>query len=197
MVDAIKTQNEEQLHKAWVDQIQQGALAEEKLFTKFHPRVERYVFSRLKEQADDLQDIVQEVLTAALTNFRRRNFSLNTALPSYMYGIAKNKVAAYINKRAKRRQTEVPLDDTSNYAFGGGAFEDILIEGENMRHARIARLRECIDKLKPKYKQIIELKYLKGIKSREIQKVLDLDDEHQVNNLTAYARSLLKNCLEG
>lgn len=188
----IQTQSKQQRYQEVIEGVRRGdGDAETALVKEFSPAVQRLITSKIGGQNEDWQDIVQDVLFAVLSNLKKPRFEITYALPSYVYGIAKNQVAAYLRGKMKSRQRQEPLSGNESVIIGDG-IETLDVE----KKERLAFLRECLESLKPLHQNVLRLKYFEDNTGAEIQKQLQLQSESKVYDLTLYAKRKLRDCME-
>ena len=72
-------------------------------------RVRAFVGARIKGAPEDLDDIVGEIVTVLVMHLREGRFDPSKGtLPSYVLGIARNKLREYFRRR-RRRSGEISL----------------------------------------------------------------------------------------
>ena len=121
--------------------------------------LERYIRFRVSS-ISDAEDILQEVLLAA---YRGADSLKNTEnVKPWLIGIAQNKCSDYFRTKAKRM--EIPIESLSESALTVG------IHGVTTKMI----VRETLDKLGDRDKQILYLSYFKDLPQGEIAKRLNI-----------------------
>ncbi|MBQ7915451.1 MAG: sigma-70 family RNA polymerase sigma factor, partial [Firmicutes bacterium] len=147
----------------------------EQLLTECKAAVERFVRYRLPSQAD-AEDILQDVIVTAyqkLDMLKDRG-----SFKPWILTIARNRCNDYF--REKARQLEIPL-------------EVMRVSEETMgRHGVVSAVRETLEQLEDKEKQILYLYYFKELPQSEIAKRLDIP-VGTVKSRLHYARKQFKN----
>lgn len=115
--------------------------------------LERYIRYRVGNR-QDAEDILQEVLLAAYRGMD--TLADDTMLKAWLVGIAKNKCSDYFRRQAKRM--EIPIDSLCEAALSVG------IHGVTTRIA----VRETLERLGDRDKQILYLSYFKDLSQEEI-----------------------------
>lgn len=125
-------------------------------WSTLHLRLERYILSVVKN-ADDTNDILQEVFIKAYTHYH----SLNDAskLKQWLYSIARNEVNAHFNAKKKTQQLFIDGDEEKTTAFNGD-FEKCI--------------GTFINALPPKYSQAIQLTEIENLPQTELAKRLNI-----------------------
>ena len=131
----------------------------EKLLSKVNSGVERFVRYRLPSQAD-ADDVLQEVYLSAYRNFP--GLKNKDAFKSWIISIARNKCNDYF--RAKAAQMEISIEELSQQELSTGRL------GISVVHT----VREPLDRLVDKDKQILYLYFWKELPQTEIAKMLNI-----------------------
>lgn len=131
----------------------------EKLLADVRSGVERFVRYRLPSQTD-ADDVLQEVYLSAYRKFDRlRN---QDAFKPWIISIARNKCSDYF--RAKAAKLEISIEELSQQELSAGRL------GISVVHT----VRETLDRLGDKDKQILYLYFWKELPQTEIAKLLDI-----------------------
>lgn len=131
----------------------------EKLLHDVSSGVERFVRYRLPSQTD-ADDVLQEVYLSAYRNFP--GLKNKESFKSWIISIARNKCNDYF--RAKAAQMEISIEELSQQELSAGRL------GISVVHT----VRETLDRLGDKDKQILYLYFWKELPQAEIAKLLDI-----------------------
>lgn len=131
----------------------------EKLLRDVSSGVERFVRYRLPSQSD-ADDVLQEVYLSAYRNFS--GLKNKDAFKSWIISIARNKCNDYF--RVKAAQMEISIEELSQQELSAGRL------GISVVHT----VRETLDRLGDKDKQILYLYFWKELPQTEIAKLLDI-----------------------
>lgn len=131
----------------------------EKLLSEVSSGVERFVRYRLPSQTD-ADDVLQEVYLSAYRNFP--NLKNKESFKPWIISIARNKCNDYF--RAKAAQMEISIEELSQQELSTGRL------GISVVHT----VRETLDRLGDKDKQILYLYFWKELPQTEIAKLLDI-----------------------
>ena len=126
----------------------------------------------LKKVGDPViaEDLTIEAFTKAFQNLSR--FSPDYAFSTWLFKIATNNCIDYLRKQKKdpcardKGQSNSTQPDIVDYAFGP--------EENFIREQRQRLLREIVDKLNPRYRQLILLRYFDELSYEEISVKLKL-----------------------
>ena len=131
----------------------------EKLLSDVSSGVERFVRYRLPSQTD-ADDVLQEVYLSAYRNFP--SLKNKDAFKPWIISIARNKCNDYF--RARAAQMEISIEELSQQELSTGR------RGISVVHT----VRETLDRLGDKDKQILYLYFWKELPQTEIAKLLDI-----------------------
>ena len=131
----------------------------EKMLSDVSSGVERFVRYRLPSQAD-ADDVLQEVYLSAYRKFPQ--LKNKDAFKPWIISIARNKCNDYF--RAKAAQMEISIEELSQQELSAGRL------GISVVHT----VRETLDRLGDKDKQILYLYFWKELPQTEIAKLLDI-----------------------
>ena len=131
----------------------------EKLLREVSSGVERFVRYRLPSQTD-ADDVLQEIYLSAYRNFP--NLKNKDAFKPWIISIARNKCNDYF--RTKAAQMEISIEELSQQELSAGRL------GISVVHT----VRETLDRLGDKDKQILYLYFWKELPQTEIAKLLDI-----------------------
>ena len=131
----------------------------EKLLAEVSSGVQRFVRYRLPSQTD-ADDVLQEVYLSAYRKFPQ--LKNKDAFKTWIISIARNKCNDYF--RAKAAQMEISIEELSQQELSAGRL------GISVVHT----VRETLDRLGDKDKQILYLYFWKELPQTEIAKILDI-----------------------
>ena len=146
-------------------------------FSKLMARYRDSIFFmvlKMVHNRDDAEDLTIEAFGKAFNSIS--NYSADYAFSTWLFKIATNNSIDFIRK--KRLQT-TSLDQTSTTDDGETtpiAVRDHAPDPEEtvIKDQRAAKIREAIEQLSPKYRSLIELRYLDELSYEEIAEKLDL-----------------------
>lgn len=167
-----KAQHDYKLVRRAVDNGDQSAYAE--LMGRYRESI-YYMLLKMVNNSDDAEDLTIEAFGKAFN--RLKQYSPNYAFSTWMFKIASNNCIDFIRREKKKRtmsiDTGIQNADGENITYdvesGGRDPEEELI-----RDQKVKMMREVVDKLKPRYKQLVILRYFKEYSYDEISKELDL-----------------------
>jgi RNA polymerase sigma factor (sigma-70 family) len=133
-----------------------------------------YMLLKMVNNKDDAEDLTVEAFGKA---FKRLNqYTPNFAFSTWLFRIATNNCIDFI--RRKRKNTfsiDQPIQDDE----GGEMVMDLRSEALDpeehiMKKQKVMMLRELVEKLKPRYKTLIEMRYFQELSYEEIADQLEL-----------------------
>ena len=159
------------LVKRAVEDGDQRAYAE--LMTRYRDSV-YFMLLKMVNNRDDAEDLTIEAFGKAFRNIKQ--YTPDYAFSTWLFKIATNNCIDFI--RRKKKQT-LSIDTGFDNGDGNEVTIDIKAEApdpeENMiKKQKGVAMREVVDRLKPRYKNLIELRYYKELSYEEIAAELDL-----------------------
>jgi RNA polymerase sigma factor (sigma-70 family) len=158
------------VHKAIHDQDQK---AYAQLMQRYREPV-YFMLLKMVNNKDDADDLTIEAFGKAFK--RLHQYEPKFAFSTWLFKIASNNCIDFIRKR---RMRTISIDQ--GYTSDDGDTIEISIKdaimdpGELMqREERIRKMREIVDKLKPRYRKLVEMRYFDEMAYEEIAEQLDL-----------------------
>ena len=156
----------------------------EMLVERYEVKLQRYIMRFINCNAEDAQDIVQEVFINAYRNLN--GFDTDLKFSSWLYRIAHNQAVSHVRRVAVR--PTVILEDEKLEALAS----EINVENELHRKMDDALLREAVNRLDAKYKDVIVLRYFEEKNYEEISDILRKPSGSVSSLITRAKRLLLK-----
>lgn len=133
-----------------------------------------YMLLKMVNNKDDAEDLTVEAFGKAFK--RLAQYTPNFAFSTWLFRIATNNCIDFI--RRKRKNTfslDRPIEDDE----GGEMVVDIRSETLDpeehiMKKQKVMLLHDLVDKLKPRYRTLIEMRYFQELSYEEIAAELDL-----------------------
>jgi RNA polymerase sigma-70 factor (ECF subfamily) len=159
-------------------------LAMQVLFARHHVRVYRFVL-RLVGNPSAAEDLISDVFLDVWRQADR--FEGRSAVSTWMLAIARFKALSALRKRPDEE-----LDDEA-----AEAIEDVADNPEValQKKDKSAVLRQCLEKLSPEHKEIIDLVYYHEKSVEEVAEIVGIP-ENTVKTRMFYARKKLAELLE-
>ncbi|MBI5414990.1 sigma-70 family RNA polymerase sigma factor [Candidatus Peregrinibacteria bacterium] len=155
-----------------VERAQKGEeSAMEELFDSFFLKVYSYISKRI-DDSDNAEDMTSEIFLEVVT--RIRDFELKSTFSTWVFGIAKNKIADYW--REKYALPTIPLEDylTSNDVdIAEEPEEDFEIAEKNWQHFH-AIAQKSLHHLQATPRKLLELRFLQNYTLEEAAEELQM-----------------------
>ena len=132
-----------------------------------------YIMLKMTNNKTDAEDLTIEAFGKAFKNLH--HYSPKFAFSTWLFKIASNNCIDFMRKKRKQGFYVSENDEnTSMEAVGetesnSPSPEDALLKKENLK-----RMRKVVDKLKPHYRTLVELRYFQEYSYEEISIQLDL-----------------------
>jgi RNA polymerase sigma-70 factor (ECF subfamily) len=155
-----------------------------RLWMQAEPSVTAYVFAAI-QRFQDAEDVVQQVALTAARRFDEYDDS--RPFVAWVLWLAKSKIIDQYRKQGRRKLmfSETLLDQTASR----------LVERQEADHARAAALEQCIDKLPPKSRKLLDLRYLEDASMDAIAQVVG-STAGSVRVMLFRIRNLLADCVK-
>lgn len=160
-----------QLVREAIDKGNQKAYAE--LMARYKDSI-YFMLLKMVNNRDDADDLTIEAFGKAFKNIHQ--YTPDYAFSTWLFKIATNNCIDYIRK--KRKQT-FSIDK----GFEGDDGEEIALEIKSdalgpeekmIKKQKVEVMRDVVDKLKPRYKNLVELRYFRELSYEEIAEELNL-----------------------
>lgn len=140
-------------------------------FNDYFPRLYRFAVTRLKNDEEEIKDIIQTTLTNAIRSMD--TYRGEAALFSWLCQICRNEINGHL--RRKNRDEVIVAEDGSELRgiLETLAAPEVYEPGYNSEKEEIKRMVQVIlDYLPPKYGNALEWKYIEGCSVNEIAEKL-------------------------
>lgn len=160
-----------QLVRKAIDKADQKAYAE--LMSRYKDSI-YFMLLKMVNNRDDADDLTIEAFGKAFKNIKQ--YTPDYAFSTWLFKIATNNCIDFIRK--KKKQT-LSIDKGIETDDGGELLIDIksdrLDPEENMmKKQKVLMMRDVVEKLKPRYKNLVELRYFQELSYEEIAEQLNL-----------------------
>ncbi|MCL2234963.1 MAG: sigma-70 family RNA polymerase sigma factor [Defluviitaleaceae bacterium] len=132
------------------------------IYRKYHKNIYNYIAFRINNHYD-VEELTHTVFEKAITNWERYNPA--KPVEPWLITIAKNTVTDYLRKNARRKHQG--LDDVMDFPSSDKSPDEILLLDEENRDLMVA-----MDRLKPKERQILSLRFATDLKYDEIARIM-------------------------
>jgi len=133
-----------------------------------------YMLLKMVNNRDDAEDLTIEAFGKAFRNIRQ--YTPDYAFSTWLFKIATNNCIDFIRKK---RKMMLSIDRGPGTDDGDEMTIEIRSEGPDpvdvvMRDQKSAVMRELVEKLKPRYRRLVELRYYQELSYEEISEELNL-----------------------
>jgi RNA polymerase sigma factor (sigma-70 family) len=159
-----------------------GDLAFDRLYRSSRDDVYAYVASLLRDEAT-----AEEVTAAAFERaYRKRNrFDPQRGEPrAWLFGIARNAAVDELRRRGRQAELTAEPADLESAAPDEGA----------ERHERLLAVSAALERLLPRERELIALKFFAGLENREIAEVLGVSESNAGTKLHRAMTKLREAC---
>ncbi len=155
---------------------------DERAFDRFFEdnfsRLYRFALVRLSDDPDAAREIAQIVLTRAMQKLH--TYRAESALFTWLCAICRNEVSDWLSKQGRYRQHIVLTEDFPEVQAAVDSFQTPFDENPEAHYQRLEKLRMiqvALDRLPPKYGDVLEWKYVEGHSVKEISHRLNMGQE--------------------
>lgn len=133
-----------------------------------------FMLLKMVNNSDDAEDLTIETFSKAFK--RLDQYTPQYAFSTWLFKIASNHSIDFIRKkRIKAVSIDQGFSNEDGESFVIPVKEDSLDPEESMqKDERVQRMRDVVDKLKPRYKRLVELRYFEEKSYEEISEILEL-----------------------
>ena len=165
--------------KRFVKQLLAGnEQAFERFFDENFARLYRFALTRLFDDSDAARDIAQITLTKAIRNLH--TYKAEAALFTWLCAICRNETSDWLAKQARYREHIVLTEDLPEVKAAVDSLQmpEQMTPEQHYRRVELLRLIQvALDRLPPKYGDVLEWKYIEGHSTREISDRLKIGNE--------------------
>ncbi len=136
------------------------------LFHRYYNPLVAYITTFTKD-IDLSEDIVQQTFISIWT--KRNTLNIRTTPKSYLYTASYN---MYIDHYRKTKNFDLFFEE-----FQEQALRNAIDEDQELTEKKVIRLKQILETLPPKCKEILELNKINGLKYREIAELLDISQK--------------------
>ncbi len=132
-----------------------------------------FMLVKMTGNVDDAEDLTLEAFGKAFKNLSQ--YTPDYAFSTWLFKIASNNCIDFMRKKKKNVLANENYEDISESYYAQKMISQGLDPEENLiKSQKIKLMRELVDKLKPRYKKLIQLRYFDEYSYEEICDELDL-----------------------
>jgi len=150
----------------------------DRFFSENFARLYRFALTRLPEDPDGTREVVQIALTKAIRKLH--TYRAESALFTWLCAITRNEMSDWLAKQGRYRQHIVLTEDYPEIQAAVDSFQapQSLNPEHVYQRTELARLIQvALDRLPPRYGNVLEWKYIEGYSISEIAEKLNLGNE--------------------
>jgi RNA polymerase sigma-70 factor (ECF subfamily) len=140
------------------------------IILRYQNKFQQYIFRRTKVSKEDSEDLLQDIFIKIYLNLR--DFDTSLKFSSWGYRIAHNEIISWYRKKKIRPQ--INFEDYEEDNFINFFREETDIEKQWGDKEVKKHIREAIEKLDEKYKDVIVLRFLEEKDYTEIGDILQI-----------------------
>lgn len=155
----------------------------DEIVAKYRPIISFRVKKSLGSYSPEWEDVVNEILMNVIEKIKKDEFRGESSIGTFIYTVTSRRIVDYIRQKSKvLRHAPEPDPFPAPY-------ESI----ETKERAEV--IASAMDKLKPKYKEVLYLYYYRELSREEVAKRLGLSPR-RVSERVNYAQKVLKKFLK-
>lgn len=155
----------------------------EEIITKFKPVVSFRVKRSLGTRTPDWEDVVDEIMINVIEKIEKGEFRGESSIGTFIFTITSRRIIDHIRKKSK----------VLKYAPEPKPLPQPHEQIENKERSK--SIAKAIEKLKPKYKEVLYLYYYMELSRQETAKKLGISPR-RVSERVNYAHKLLKKMMK-
>lgn len=170
----------------------------EKLYLKVFLQIREYIWATTKNSLlteDDREELLESILNISIEPQVLMKYNGKVPFYEFVKGIAWNKIREKYREKQKMLKTEISTEiiDIVDYKHYNKDPALILIDKENEQQKLrdIQKANECFERLKPDYKQIIQIKLINGVGTKQISELTG-ENENTIDCRYRYAIKKLR-----
>ena len=150
----------------------------DRFFREHFARLYRFALARLPDDPEGTREVVQIAMTKAMRKLH--TYRGESALFTWLCAITRNEMSDWLAKQGRYREHIVLTEDHPEIQAAVDSFQAPGADGpeQNFQRTELVRLIQvALDRLPPKYGNVLEWKYIEGYSVNEIAEKLDLGNE--------------------
>lgn len=150
----------------------------DRFFEENFARLYRFALTRLSGDVDAAEEVAQIALTRAV--HKLHTYRAESAMFTWLCAICRNEMSDWLKKRGRYREHIVLTEDFPEVQAAVDSFSVPLEDGPEAQYQRTEAQRliqVALDRLPPKYGNVLEWKFVEGYSVREIADRLEIGQE--------------------
>lgn len=154
------------------------ARAFDQFFDDNFARLYRFAMARLSDDPEGAREVVQMVMTRAVQ--KMHTYRAESAMFTWLCAICRNEISDWLARQGRYRDHIVLIEDFPEVQAAVDSFQAPVADSPERHYQRVEALRliqVALDRLPPKYGNVLEWKYVEGHSIKEISARLDIGTE--------------------
>jgi RNA polymerase sigma-70 factor (ECF subfamily) len=154
------------------------ARAFDQFFDDNFARLYRFAMARLSDDPEGAREVVQMVMTRAVQ--KMHTYRAESAMFTWLCAICRNEISDWLARQGRYRDHIVLVEDLPEVQAAVDSFQVPVADSPERHYQRVEALRliqVALDRLPPKYGNVLEWKYVEGHSIKEISARLDIGTE--------------------
>jgi RNA polymerase sigma-70 factor (ECF subfamily) len=150
----------------------------DRFFTDNFARLYRFALTRMPDDPEGTREVVQIAMTKAIRKLH--TYRAESALFTWLCAITRNEMSDWLAKQGRYRQYIVLTEDYPEIQAAVDSFQAPQSDNPEQDYQRtelVRLIQVALDRLPPKYGNVLEWKYIEGYSVNEIAMRLDLGNE--------------------
>lgn len=150
----------------------------DRFFTDNFARLYRFALTRMPDDPEGTREVVQIAMTKAIRKLH--TYRAESALFTWLCAITRNEMSDWLAKQGRYRQHIVLTEDYPEIQAAVDSFQAPQSDNPEQDYQRtelVRLIQVALDRLPPKYGNVLEWKYIEGYSVNEIAMRLDLGNE--------------------
>ena len=150
----------------------------DRFFSDNFARLYRFALTRLPDDPDGTREVVQIALTKAIAKLH--TYRGESALFTWLCAITRNEMSDWLARQSRYRQHIVLTEDFPEIQAAVDSFQAPPSDNPEQQYQRaelVRLIQVALDRLPPKYGNVLEWKYIEGYSVNEIAAKLELGNE--------------------
>lgn len=154
------------------------AHAFDQFFDDNFARLYRFAMARLSDDPEGAREVVQMVMTRAVQ--KMHTYRAESAIFTWLCAICRNEISDWLARQGRYRDHIVLVEDFPEVQAAVDSFQAPVADSPERQYQRVEALRliqVALDRLPPKYGNVLEWKYVEGHSIKEISARLNIGTE--------------------
>jgi RNA polymerase sigma-70 factor (ECF subfamily) len=155
-----------------------NARAFDQFFDDNFARLYRFAMARLSDDPEGAREVVQMAMTRAVR--KMHTYRAESAMFTWLCAICRNEISDWLTRQGRYRDHIVLVEDLPEVQAVVDSFQAPVADSPERHYQRVEALRliqVTLDRLPPKYGDVLEWKYVEGYSIKEISARLDIGAE--------------------